>query len=125
MRDVDLFQLALGLEEPWQVVRTEFDAAARRLDIHLDFPRGSRFRCPECGRSDCPAYDTTKKEWRHLNFFQHEAFLHAAVQGDRLVVFSVTDNLLKGAAGGSIQWANRLLGIPESLGLAAPAAGWL
>ncbi|HET7131714.1 MAG TPA: N-acetyl-gamma-glutamyl-phosphate reductase [Gammaproteobacteria bacterium] len=53
------------------------------------------------------------------------AFLHAAVQGDRLVVFSVTDNLLKGAAGGSIQWANRLLALPESLGLAAPAAGWL
>lgn len=79
MRDVDLFQLALGLEEPWQVVRTEFDAAARKLDIHLDFPRGSRFRCPECGWGDCPAYDTAPKEWRHLNFFQHEAFLHAPV----------------------------------------------
>jgi N-acetyl-gamma-glutamyl-phosphate reductase common form len=53
------------------------------------------------------------------------AFLHAAVEGDTLVVCSVADNLLKGAAGGSIQWANRLLGLPESLGLAAPAAGWL
>jgi transposase len=77
VRDVDLFQLALGLEEPWQVERTEFDAAARRLDIHLNFPRGGRFRCPECGRGGCSAYDTTMKEWRHLNFFQHEAFLHA------------------------------------------------
>ena len=41
------------------------------------------------------------------------------------VVGSVTDNLLKGAAGGSLQWANRLLGFPESAGLTAPAAGWL
>jgi N-acetyl-gamma-glutamyl-phosphate reductase common form len=53
------------------------------------------------------------------------AALHAVVQGDTIVVCSVTDNLLKGAAGGSLQWANRLLGFPETMGLAAPAAGWL
>ena len=53
------------------------------------------------------------------------AALHAAVDGDTIVVCSVADNLLKGAAGGSLQWANRLLGFPESTGLTAPAAGWL
>jgi N-acetyl-gamma-glutamyl-phosphate reductase len=53
------------------------------------------------------------------------AALHAAVQGDTIVICSVADNLLKGAAGGSIQWANRLLGLPETMGLTAPAAGWL
>jgi N-acetyl-gamma-glutamyl-phosphate reductase len=51
--------------------------------------------------------------------------VHAIVDGDTIVVCSVLDNLLKGAAGGSIQWANRLLGLPEHLGLTAPAAGWL
>src|SRR6266508_4077894 len=29
----DLFQAALGLAEPWQVTRTQFDATARRLDL--------------------------------------------------------------------------------------------
>ncbi|MGE5732533.1 MAG: N-acetyl-gamma-glutamyl-phosphate reductase [Gemmatimonas sp.] len=53
------------------------------------------------------------------------AAMHAVVAGDTIVVFSVTDNLLKGAAGGSVQWANRLLGLPETMGLTAPAAGWL
>jgi N-acetyl-gamma-glutamyl-phosphate reductase common form len=53
------------------------------------------------------------------------AALHAAVDGDTIVVCSMADNLLKGAAGGSIQWANRILGWPESTGLTAPAAGWL
>jgi N-acetyl-gamma-glutamyl-phosphate reductase len=53
------------------------------------------------------------------------AALHAVVQDDTIVVCSVTDNLLKGAAGGSLQWANRLLGFPEAMGLTAPAAGWL
>jgi N-acetyl-gamma-glutamyl-phosphate reductase len=51
--------------------------------------------------------------------------VHALVDGDTIVVCSVLDNLLKGAAGGSIQWANRLLGLPEHLGLTAPAPGWL
>jgi N-acetyl-gamma-glutamyl-phosphate reductase common form len=53
------------------------------------------------------------------------AALHAVTAGDTIVVLSVADNLLKGAAGGSIQWANRLLGLPETTGLTAPAAGWL
>lgn len=79
MRDIDLFQQALGLGEPWRVERTTFDPAARRLDIYLGFERGARFECPECGWGDCPAYDTTEKQWRHLNFFQHEAYLHARV----------------------------------------------
>ena len=56
----------------------EFDAQAGRLDIRIDFPRGSRFACPSCGAS-CPAYDTSEMTWRHLNFFQHEAHLQARV----------------------------------------------
>jgi transposase len=79
MRDTDLFRMALGIEPPWLVKTSEFDAAAKRLDIHLDFARGSRFFCPECGVADCPAYDSEDKIWRHLNFFQHEAYLHARV----------------------------------------------
>ena len=70
MPDVDLFQRALGLEEPWQVVDVKFDAAQRRLDLRIDFPKGSKFACPECGREGCPVHDTESHTWRHLNFFQ-------------------------------------------------------
>ena len=79
MRDTDLFRMALGIEPPWVVTKSEFDAAAKRLDIHLDFAKGSRFACPQCGTAGCPAYDSEDKTWRHLNFFQHEAYLHARV----------------------------------------------
>ena len=34
------------------------------------------------------------------------------------------DNLNKGAAGGAVQWMNRLLGLAETAGLTAPAPGW-
>lgn len=50
MNENKLFRLALGLAVLWQVVRLEFSLEAKRLDIGLDFPRGSPFPCPECGR---------------------------------------------------------------------------
>ena len=58
MRDTSLLQLALGIAPPWSVTDSAFDAAARRLDIHIDFAAGSRFACPNCGAANCPAYDT-------------------------------------------------------------------
>lgn len=79
MRDIDLFQMALGLTPPWKVSSSEFDLKKKRLDIHIDFPRGSFFSCPKCGQAGAKAYDTEKKTWRHLNFFQHEAYLTARV----------------------------------------------
>src|SRR5271163_1494174 len=79
MRDTSLLQLALALTPPWTVSRAIFDAEAHRLDIQIDFPPGSRFTCPTCGAADCPAYDTERKTWRHLNFFQHQAYLTARV----------------------------------------------
>jgi N-acetyl-gamma-glutamyl-phosphate reductase len=52
------------------------------------------------------------------------AQLSAATDGKTVAVMCVVDNLTKGAAGGAMQWMNRLLGFEESLGLTAPAPGW-
>ena len=59
MRDVDIFQMALGLTPPWEVESCEFSPEKKRLDIRLTFPRGSVFVCPECGDGGLKAYDTT------------------------------------------------------------------
>jgi len=69
---------ALGLTEPWRVVKDTFSAKEKRLDITINFPRGSKFPCPDCG-AESKAYDSEIKTWRHLNFFQHETYLHARV----------------------------------------------
>ncbi|MBM5812093.1 MAG: N-acetyl-gamma-glutamyl-phosphate reductase [Gammaproteobacteria bacterium] len=52
------------------------------------------------------------------------AQLAVAADGDTIVVMAVLDNLVKGAAGGAMQWLNRLLGFDETTGLTAPAPGW-
>ncbi len=48
-----------------------------------------------------------------------------AVDRDHLAVFSSIDNLVKGAAGGAVQWMNRMLGLPETSGLMQPGPGWV
>jgi N-acetyl-gamma-glutamyl-phosphate reductase common form len=50
--------------------------------------------------------------------------LSAVTNGKSIAVMSVVDNLNKGAAGGAIQWMNRLLGLDETAGLTGPAPGW-
>jgi N-acetyl-gamma-glutamyl-phosphate reductase common form len=52
------------------------------------------------------------------------AHLSAATNGRTIAVMCVVDNLNKGAAGGAVQWMNRLFGLPETAGLMAPAPGW-
>ena len=79
MHNLDLFQRALGLVKPWEVVEEKFDEAQKRLDLRIDFPKGSKFPCPECAREGCPVHDTESHTWRHLNFFEHEAYLTARV----------------------------------------------
>ena len=53
------------------------------------------------------------------------AKLHLTAADGGIVVCAVIDNLVKGAAGGSVQWLNRLLGMREIEGLTAPAPGWI
>lgn len=50
--------------------------------------------------------------------------LGVVVNDGSIVVFSAIDNLVKGAAGGAIQWMNRLWGLPERAGLEQPAPAW-
>ena len=52
------------------------------------------------------------------------AHLSAVANGRTVAVMSVVDNLNKGAAGGAVQWMNRLFGLPDTAGLTAPAPGW-
>lgn len=70
--------MALGLQAPWEVKSLQFSVENRRLDILVDFERGATFPCPVCGEP-AKAHDTEERTWRHLDFFQHAAYLTARV----------------------------------------------
>ena len=73
-----LFTSALGLQAPWSVQKVELDTVRRRIDFDL-ICNASRLACPHCGASDQGVHDRLSREWRHLDFFQFEAWLHADV----------------------------------------------
>jgi len=102
----DLFQLALNITDPWFVSDIKFNVESKKLDVYIDFKKGSTFSYEyidyktetkketidgkevetttkvEIGREtfdNLKAYDTKNKTWRHLNFFEHECYLHARV----------------------------------------------
>jgi N-acetyl-gamma-glutamyl-phosphate reductase common form len=52
------------------------------------------------------------------------AQLSGVSNGRTIAVMCVIDNLTKGAAGGAVQWMNRLFGHEETAGLMSPAPGW-
>ncbi|HEX9877592.1 MAG TPA: N-acetyl-gamma-glutamyl-phosphate reductase [Gammaproteobacteria bacterium] len=53
------------------------------------------------------------------------ARLSVSADDEAISVCCVVDNLVKGAAGGAMQWVNRLCGWPETDGLTITPAGWL
>ena len=79
----ELFQMALNIIDPWFVSDLKFDEKAKRLDIYIDFTKGSTFGYfDEESKKELvglKAYDTKDKKWRHLNFFEHECYIHARV----------------------------------------------
>lgn len=76
----NLFEQALNINTPWFISNIEFDADKKRMDIEIDFEKGATFRVDEDGvTGDFKVYDTTKRTWRHLNFFEYECYLHARV----------------------------------------------
>lgn len=75
-----LFGAALGIGTPWFVKSINFDSKSKRLDLVIDFIKGSKFSIQDAGGTNLyPVYDTQEKEWRHLNFFEHECYLRARV----------------------------------------------
>ena len=78
----ELFQQALHIHAPWLIKSIDFNADKKRLDIYIDFKKGSTFVDPDTTSGSAKmykAYDTVKKTWQHLNFFEYECHLHARV----------------------------------------------
>ena len=77
-----LFAQALNIFTPSFIERMKFDKNKGKLDILIDFARGSLcyFEDATLGiRGQFKAYDTTEKEWRHLIFFNTFGHLHARI----------------------------------------------
>lgn len=73
-----LFTSALGLKSPWVVAKVDLDTAKRRIDFDV-ICDAKQLPCPACGVKGQGIHDRVRRDWRHLDFFQYEAWLHADV----------------------------------------------
>lgn len=73
-----LFTAALGLQAPWAVESVELNTAKHRIDFEVRC-KAKTLTCPHCGAAGQAIHDRMRREWRHLDFFQFEAWLHAEV----------------------------------------------
>lgn len=73
-----LFTSALGLVPPWEVAKVGLDTAKRRIDFEVRCT-AKTLSCPHCNTPTQRIHDRLRRSWRHLDFFQFEAWLHADV----------------------------------------------
>ena len=81
MSDEELFTKALNLEKPWYVREVKFDPSGKRPGIYIG-RTSELLPCPVCGKP-CIDYDSMDRVWRHLDFFQYEAYIHARIPRTR------------------------------------------
>ena len=79
MRDTELYQRILGLEQPWSVTDVELNVDEGRVDIWVDHEPGVSWPCPACGAM-LGCYDHAEQRvWRHLDTCQYQTHLHARI----------------------------------------------
>jgi transposase len=68
----------LLVEQPWILQEIEVHNAAKVVDIHISYERGTQFNCPDCNQS-CPVHDSRVHRIRHLDWFNYRCYLNVKV----------------------------------------------
>jgi len=72
MKEKEFLETILGFSQPWYI--TEMEQSADRVEIKLDYAKGTKFQCSVCGKY-CGTYDSKWKEYRHLDLWQYQTIL--------------------------------------------------
>jgi len=69
------YRLLLGLREPWEVSDVDLRVGESRVTVSVDWPKGRKPCCPNCGAS-CEIHDhAPQRRWRHLDTMQFETVI--------------------------------------------------
>lgn len=83
----NIFLLALGLTKEWYVEKIELTEAQSRLAIYVRYERGSKFKCPICGKL-CKVYDT--RLWRVIKYYANKVVENVDLSKVRRVALDET-----------------------------------
>ena len=83
MRDIELYQMLLGLTPPWEVSAVNIAPASAdrplgEIAVEVAWRSQTPLVCPSCGQG-VARYDSRPRRWRHLNTMQWKTFITADV----------------------------------------------
>ena len=65
----------LGIASPWVLGEVKVQSKNKVVDVFINYERGSKFSCPECGKLSS-VYDSSYKRIRHLDLFEYRCYLN-------------------------------------------------
>jgi len=77
MKDFELYQQILGLEEPWRVESVSLKAKEREIEVRVRFGE-TLWGCPQC-RERMQIHDYEERRWRHLDSCQFQTIIVSRV----------------------------------------------
>jgi len=73
------YRQLLGIGSPWKIADVDVNIEQTRVDIVIEWPKGTLPRCPECGKA-CSLHDHREERvWRHLDTMQFHTFIHCRI----------------------------------------------
>jgi len=84
MRDKDLYQQILGLQDPWKVVDVQLSRETNEVIVRVERDQATPLKCPKCSK-EMPGYDSRPRRWRHLDTCQFTTILVADVPRGKCV----------------------------------------
>jgi len=79
MNSSHIFALALGIDSPWKVNNLRFEDINGKRELHIDIGFEAKAKFADDTNTLCSVYDTQKRSWRHLNFFEHKTYINCKV----------------------------------------------
>lgn len=78
MDEFTIFTAALNIKSPWFIKDVLLKQEDHGEDLHITIghEKGAKFNYEG---TDYPVYDHQARTWKHLDFFQHQCYLHAEV----------------------------------------------
>jgi transposase len=74
MRDVQLYKVLLGIEEPWKITDVEMNVQEESITVRVELPGQAKLPCPSCGAA-CSIKDRRERLWRHLDTCQYRTLI--------------------------------------------------
>ncbi len=74
---IDMFEKSIELEEPWKVVKAEFEPKDKAVHIYVEGRKTSKYPCPQCKKLSV-RYDEEEEErvWRHADVVMYPCYIH-------------------------------------------------